>query len=65
MKMNQIIYWVRSVGPDGTDRVPMYYKGRCDRADEGQVGFDVKCRPVSLGPGEYTVTVGGDAIEEE
>jgi hypothetical protein len=53
----------------------MYYKGRCDRADEGRVGRDIKARPVRLGPGEYTATYGaldfklspeeGDVVVEE
>ena len=56
------IEWVRGVGPSGEDIVPMYYKGRCDRSDEGVIGFDVRVRPVHLGPGDYTCTVGGDAV---
>lgn len=65
MKLNQVIYWVRSSGPDGKDRVPMFYKGRCDRRDEGAVGFDIKARPVSLGVGDYTATYGGSDFERE
>jgi hypothetical protein len=53
-----IIYWVRSWGSDGDELVPMYYKGRCDRRDEGRVGHDIKARPVTLGLGEYTATYG-------
>ncbi len=60
-----VIYWVRSIGPDGKDRVPMYYKGRCDRSDEGIVGRDIKARPVSLGEGDYTATYGGGDFEDE
>ena len=63
--MSKVIYWVRSVGPDGKDRVPMYYKGRCDRSDEGQRGYDIKARPVSLGEGPYTATYGGSDFELE
>lgn len=53
-----IVYWVRSIGPDGKDRVAMYYKGvlRSD-SDEGSAG-DVRARPVSLGDGPYTGTYG-------
>jgi hypothetical protein len=67
MKMppDAIIFWVRSIGPKGKDRIPMYYKGRCDRRDEGKVGYDIKGRPVSLGPGEYTGTYGGSDFEYE
>jgi hypothetical protein len=39
--IDDVIYWVRSSGASGKDRVPMYYKGRCDRADEGRA---VRCR---------------------
>jgi hypothetical protein len=60
-----VIYWVRSVGINGKDRVPMFYKGKCDRSDEGRVGYDVKARPVSLGEGEYTATYGGGDFETE
>jgi hypothetical protein len=63
--MNTIIYWVRSVGPNGKDRVPMFYKGLCNREDEGQIGFDIKARPVSLGAGDYTATYGGSDFENE
>lgn len=65
LKLDAVIFWVRGSGPDGKDRVPMFYKGRCDRADEGQRGFDIKARPVHLGPGDYTATYGGDAFEYE
>jgi len=65
LQKDAIIYWVRSIGPDGKDRVPMYYKGKCNRRDEGEVGYDIKARPVHLGPGDYTATYGGDAFEHE
>jgi hypothetical protein len=65
LRLDDVIYWVRSIGPDGKDRVPMFYKGRCDRSDEGQRGFDIKGRPVELGPGEYTATYGGSDFEYE
>ncbi len=63
--MSKVIYWVRGTGPDGKDRVPMFFKGACDRADEGAVGYDIKGRPVSLGKGEYTATYGGGDFENE
>lgn len=63
--MPEIIYWIRSQGPSGKDRVPMYFKGLCNRADEGRVRFDIKARPVSLGEGEYTGTYGGSDFENE
>lgn len=62
-EIDTVCYWIRSIGPDGVDRIPMYYKGYCNRADEGRVGFDIRVRPVSLGPGPYTCTVGGDDVE--
>lgn len=66
LKINQIIYWVRSVYAGGEkDLVPVYYKERCYRADEGEVGYDIKARPVSLGEGDYTATYGGGAFELE
>lgn len=56
-----IVFWVRSVGPgDSKDRVPMYYKGRCRDHSEGEVGFDIRARPVTLGLGPYTATYGED-----
>ncbi len=61
----ETIYWVRSVGPSGKDRVPMYFKGLCKRADEGWVGHDIQARPVSMGRGPYTATYGWDAFELE
>jgi len=64
--MSKVIYWVRSIGPgDVKDRVPMRYKGLCDRADEGLVGFDIKARSVEMGPGEYVATCGGSDFEDE
>ena len=62
--MMHVFKWVRGIGPNGKDIVEMYYCGRCDRAYEGRVGFDVKGRPVFLGEGEYTVTVGGHDCED-
>ena len=65
MKIDTIIYWVRSSGPEGKDRVPMYYKGRCDARDEGRIYHDIKARPVSLGPGKYTGVYGETDFEYE
>ena len=65
LRLNDVVYWVRSSGLGGKDRVPMYYKGRCDRSDEGQRGYDIKGRPVSLGEGDYTATYGGSDFEYE
>lgn len=65
-KLNQVVYWVRSRGPGNVkDRVPMYYRGLCRRADEGIVGEDIRVRPVWLGKGAYTCTVSADDIETE
>jgi hypothetical protein len=33
--MGGVIYWVRTWKAGGDELIPMYYKGRCDRADEG------------------------------
>ena len=63
--MLKVIFWVRSTGVNGKDRVPMYYKGLCNRSDEGQRGYDIKARPVALGPGGYTATYGGDDFEDK
>jgi hypothetical protein len=65
MSTDTIIYWVRSIGPDGKDRVPMYFKGVLTRkTDEGHPG-DIQARPVHLGSGEYTATYGADDFEDE
>jgi hypothetical protein len=40
-----------------------YYLGRCTRRDEGEVGYDVKLRPVRLGKGPYTFVGAPDAAE--
>lgn len=65
MTHDTIIYWVRSVGPSGKDRVAMYYKGRWGHnCEDGNKG-DVRARPFSLGPGEYTATYNPDAFEME
>lgn len=64
LRHGDIVFWVRSVGPGDTkDRVPMYYKGRCQRADEGIVGYDIRARPVTLGEGPYTATFDGGSFE--
>lgn len=63
--IDTVIYWVRSTGPDGKDRVAMYFKGFCNRADEGERGFDIQARPVDLGPGPYVATYGGSDFEQE
>lgn len=63
LPIDTVIEWVRGVGPGPVeDIIPVCYKGQCDRADEGLVGFDVRVRPVHLGPGEHTCTVSGDAV---
>jgi hypothetical protein len=64
--METIIYWVRSIAVGGVkDRVPVYLLGRHERhCQEGWAG-DCKVRPVSLGPGEYTMTVSAMDCEWE
>ena len=47
---------------DGREAV--YVLGRCTRSDEGRVGRDVRCRPVRLGPGEYTFVCAPDSLED-
>jgi hypothetical protein len=65
MQQNTVIYWVSSVGPSGKERVPMFFKGRWGRnCDDGQKG-DVRARPTSLGPGEFTATYNPDSFEME
>lgn len=63
MTLDTIIYWVRSIGPDGEDRVPMFYKGRWDRDCADGLRGDVKARPVELGPGSFTATYNADDFE--
>lgn len=63
--MPTIIYWVRSDGPSGKDRVPMFYKGTWQRDCADGLAGDIRVRPVSLGDGAFTCTVGADACECE
>ena len=65
MKHDTVIYWVRSVGTDGKDRVPMFFKGRWDRNCEDGMRGDVRARPIHLGPGEFTATYNPDDFEDE
>lgn len=63
MAVKQVPQFGDVIGWDRGDKViPMYYKGQCNRPDEGIMGFDVRCRPVELGEGPYTVTVGGHDV---
>lgn len=66
LPLNTVIYWVRSVGPQGKERVPMYFLGQLRRnTDEGNV-CDVKARPVALGKtGNYTAVYGAGDFEQE
>lgn len=65
MQIDSVIYWLRSIGPDGKDRVPMYFKGKLPRSgDEGRRG-DIRARPISLGLGEYTGVFAPDDFEAE
>ena len=64
LKINDVILWVRSIGPSGKDTVPMFYKGRWARNCEDGMAGDVKARPVSLGPGEFTATYNPDDFEQ-
>lgn len=38
--------------------IPCYYYGPTDDPKEGWVGKDPRCRPIALGPGEYTCVYG-------
>ncbi len=62
-EIGDVIYWERSVGPgDARDLVPVFFKGRLTRdTDEGMRG-DVRARPKSLGPGEYTAVYAADTF---
>jgi hypothetical protein len=65
-KLNDVIYWVRSIGPGAAkDRVAMYFKGQKQRNDDEGIRGDVMARPVSLGDGEYTATYGRSDFEDE
>lgn len=57
--------WIRSVGPgDSRELEEVYVYGPTTRRDEGIVGHDLRVRPTRLGPGEYTMVVSPDSIEE-
>lgn len=60
---DDVIYWVRSTFRGVKERVPMFYKGRWERDCENGAKGDVKVRPVSLGPGEFTTTINPDDCE--
>jgi hypothetical protein len=62
---DRVIYWVRSVGPSGKERVAMFYKGRWGATCPDGSHGDVRARPVSLGPGPFTGTYAPDAFENE
>jgi len=63
--LDDVIYWVRSCGASGKDRVPMFFKGQWGRNCADGMRGDVKARPVSLGPGEFTATYNPDDFENE
>lgn len=41
----------------------VFLLGFCNRADEGFIGFDIACRPVRLGMGEYTFVTSPGSLE--
>ena len=41
---------------------PVYVLGTCRRRDEGEVGHDLRVRPVRLGKGPYTMVVAPDDV---
>jgi hypothetical protein len=41
------------------DAVPCWFKGFCDNPNEGVVGFDVKARPLRMGPGKHVTVLQG------
>ena len=63
MNFDTVIYWVRSIGPSGKDRVPMYFKGTWTRDCADGLKGDVKARPIKLGPGAFTATYNPNDFE--
>lgn len=63
MKRMKRMNWVRSEGLGGKDLVEVFVYGPTRRSDEGIVGHDIRVRPTSLGPGEYTMVVAPDSLE--
>jgi hypothetical protein len=65
MDEDRVIYWVRSSYRGSDELVAMYDKGPCRNGRDGAPGIDRHVRPVRLGPGEYTMTIGrGDWKEQ-
>lgn len=62
--MPKIMNFVQSIGPDGKEVEQVYVYGPTTRSDEGEVGRDMRCRPVRLGAGEYTFVCAPDQLEE-
>jgi len=58
-------FWIRSIGKNGADKVPVFIYGPTTRPDEGWVGHDLRLRPQSLGPGPYTFVVNPESVEYE
>ncbi len=65
MEIGTVIYWVRSQGPDGKERIPMYFKGTWGRDCADGFKGDVKARPVRLGNGPFTATYNPYDFETE
>lgn len=62
--MPKIMNFIQSWGPGGTKEVEqVYVYGTTKRRDEGIIGHDVCCRPVRLGPGDYTFVCAPDSLE--
>ena len=52
--------------PDGTaDGISVYVCGFTDMEEEGIPGHDIRVRPVSMGPGEYTMVTDPERLETE
>lgn len=61
VKQNDVIVWIRGIGPGNA--VPMFFKGRWAKDCADGTRGDIKARPVSLGQGEFTATYSPDAFE--
>lgn len=60
-----IMNFIQSIGPGESKEVmQVYVYGPTNRSDEGIVGHDMRCRPVRLGPGDYTFVCSPEQLED-